>query len=86
MVFFSCQKHQLFSPLQASCTWNMQIVKVLGVLLLFVNSVTPSTQMCYNPDENAYSIITCGAPGKNGLPGINGTNGEKGERGETGTV
>ncbi|XP_077323360.1 mannose-binding protein C-like isoform X2 [Lithobates pipiens] len=63
---------------------NIQIVKVLGVLLLHVTLVTPATQVCYDSDENAYSIITCGAPGKDGLPGINGTDGERGQRGETG--
>ncbi|XP_073453305.1 collectin-43-like [Aquarana catesbeiana] len=62
----------------------MSIVKVLGLLLLHVALVTPGTQICQDPDENAYSIITCGAPGKNGLPGINGLNGEKGESGEPG--
>ncbi|XP_077311853.1 conglutinin-like isoform X2 [Lithobates pipiens] len=61
--------------------WNIQIVKVLGVLLLHVALVTPATQVCYDSNENAYSIITCGAPGKNGK---NGTNGERGEKGETG--
>ncbi|XP_077311851.1 mannose-binding protein A-like [Lithobates pipiens] len=61
--------------------WNIQIVKVLGVLLLHVALVTPATQVCYDSSENAYSIITCGAPGKNGK---NGTNGERGEKGETG--
>ncbi|XP_073453303.1 uncharacterized protein [Aquarana catesbeiana] len=62
----------------------MSIVKVLGLLLLHVALVTPGTQICQDPDENAYSIITCGAPGKNGLPGMNGANGAKGERGEPG--
>ncbi|XP_040177021.1 collectin-46-like [Rana temporaria] len=63
----------------------MSIMKVLGLLLLHVALVTPGTQICQNPDENSYSIITCGAPGKNGLPGINGANGAKGEKGEPGT-
>ncbi|KAM5141830.1 pulmonary surfactant-associated protein D-like [Mantella aurantiaca] len=62
----------------------MLIVKVLGVLLLHVALVTPGTQICHDPDENAYSIITCGAPGKNGQQGINGTNGAKGEKGNPG--
>ncbi|KAM5141340.1 uncharacterized protein ACMZJ9_015084 [Mantella aurantiaca] len=62
----------------------MLIVKVLGVLLLHVALVTPGTQICHDPDENAYSTITCGAPGKNGQPGINGTDGAKGEKGNPG--
>lgn len=62
----------------------MLILKVLGVLLLHVALVTPGTQICHDPKENAYSIITCGAPGKMGLSGINGTDGEKGDRGEPG--
>ncbi|XP_077310053.1 collectin-43-like [Lithobates pipiens] len=62
----------------------MSIVKLLGLLLLHVALVTPGTQICKDPDENAYSIIKCGAPGKNGLPGMNGTNGAKGERGKKG--
>lgn len=62
----------------------MSIMKVLGLILLHVALVTPGTQICQNPDENAYSIITCGAPGKNGLPGMNGSNGAKGEMGEPG--
>ncbi|XP_040177000.1 pulmonary surfactant-associated protein D-like [Rana temporaria] len=64
--------------------WNIQIVKVLGVLLLHVALVTPGTQVCYDSNENAYSIITCGAPGKNGKNGINGERGEKGETGPAG--
>ncbi|XP_077323739.1 uncharacterized protein LOC143958154 [Lithobates pipiens] len=62
----------------------MSIMKVLCLLLLHVALVTPATQICQNPDENAYSIITCGAPGKNGLPGMNGSNGAKGEPGPPG--
>ncbi|XP_077323750.1 pulmonary surfactant-associated protein A2-like isoform X2 [Lithobates pipiens] len=62
----------------------MSVMKVLSLLLLHVALVTPGTQICHNPDENAYSIITCGAPGKNGLPGLNGLNGEKGEPGPQG--
>ncbi|XP_040178396.1 mannose-binding protein C-like [Rana temporaria] len=64
--------------------WNIQIVKVLGVLLLHVALVTPGTQVCYDSNENAYSIITCGAPGKNGTNGIDGKRGEKGETGPAG--
>ncbi|XP_077323761.1 mannose-binding protein C-like isoform X2 [Lithobates pipiens] len=62
----------------------MSIMKVLCLLLLHVALVTPGTQICKDPDENAYSIITCGAPGKNGLPGLNGANGAKGEPGPPG--
>ncbi|XP_077323361.1 uncharacterized protein LOC143957096 [Lithobates pipiens] len=64
----------------------MSRMKVLGVLLLHVALVTPGTQICQDPDENAYSIITCGAPGKDGQPGINGTDGAKGEKGEPGNT
>lgn len=71
-------------PLQASYIWKMLVVKVLGLLLLHVAFVTPGTQICHDPDEKAYSVITCGAPGKDGLPGTNGKVGERGGRGETG--
>ncbi|XP_018413317.1 PREDICTED: pulmonary surfactant-associated protein D-like [Nanorana parkeri] len=62
----------------------MLLVKVLGLLLLHVALVTPGTQICHDPDENAYSIITCGAPGKAGLPGKDGTDGKPGRNGEPG--
>ncbi|XP_077323746.1 uncharacterized protein LOC143958164 isoform X2 [Lithobates pipiens] len=70
--------------MSSSCIWNMSILKILGLLLLHVALVTPGVQICQDPDENAYSIITCGAPGKDGLPGMNGINGSKGEKGEPG--
>ncbi|XP_063814817.1 pulmonary surfactant-associated protein D-like [Pseudophryne corroboree] len=53
-------------------------------ILLCVPLVLSGTQICSDPDNNAYSIITCGAPGKDGLPGKDGTNGLKGEKGEQG--
>ncbi|XP_073453221.1 mannose-binding protein C-like [Aquarana catesbeiana] len=62
----------------------MSIMKLLGLLLLHVALVTPATQICQNPDENGYTIIKCGAPGKDGLPGLNGSNGAKGETGKQG--
>ncbi|XP_077323753.1 pulmonary surfactant-associated protein A-like [Lithobates pipiens] len=51
----------------------MSVMKVLCLILLHVALVTPGTQICQNPDETAYAIITCGAPG---LPDMNGSKGE----------
>ncbi|XP_063819491.1 pulmonary surfactant-associated protein D-like [Pseudophryne corroboree] len=61
----------------------MQAFRVFCVLLN-VSLVLSGTQICKDPDINAYSIITCGAPGKDGLPGKDGKNGLKGETGEQG--
>ncbi|XP_063819488.1 pulmonary surfactant-associated protein D-like [Pseudophryne corroboree] len=52
--------------------------------LLCLSLVLSGTQICNDPDNNAYSIITCGAPGKDGLPGKDGKNGLNGENGEQG--
>ncbi|XP_063816733.1 pulmonary surfactant-associated protein D-like [Pseudophryne corroboree] len=61
----------------------MQAFRVFCVLLN-VSLVLSGTQICKDPDINAYSIIACGAPGKDGLPGKDGKNGLKGETGEQG--
>ncbi|XP_075073242.1 pulmonary surfactant-associated protein D-like [Mixophyes fleayi] len=61
----------------------MPALQILCVLL-FLPLVLSSTQICHDPDHNAYSIITCGAPGKDGQPGTAGKNGLKGEKGEQG--
>ncbi|XP_077323762.1 pulmonary surfactant-associated protein A-like isoform X3 [Lithobates pipiens] len=42
----------------------MSVMKVLCLLLLHVALVTPGTQICQNPDEDAYSITTCGEKGE----------------------
>ncbi|KAM4636535.1 pulmonary surfactant-associated protein D-like [Discoglossus pictus] len=62
----------------------MFFLQSLFVLLLGVSLVASSTQICQDPDTNSYSIITCGAPGEDGLPGIDGKEGPQGDKGEIG--
>ncbi|XP_072279773.1 pulmonary surfactant-associated protein D-like [Pyxicephalus adspersus] len=62
----------------------MLTMKVLCLLLLHLVFVTPDEKICLDPDKNGYSIITCGAPGRDGPPGLRGPNGEKGEKGDPG--
>ncbi|XP_056419611.1 mannose-binding protein-like [Hyla sarda] len=61
----------------------MPVLQVFSMVLLGI-ALVYSTEICYETD---YTLIKCGAPGKDGLPGthgINGLNGEKGERGPIG--
>ncbi|XP_063819487.1 pulmonary surfactant-associated protein D-like [Pseudophryne corroboree] len=61
----------------------MQALQALCTLIS-ASLVLSGTQICKDPDSNAYSVITCGAPGKDGLPGMDGKEGLKGEKGEQG--
>ncbi|XP_073430890.1 pulmonary surfactant-associated protein D-like isoform X2 [Dendrobates tinctorius] len=58
----------------------MQVILALCFLLFCVSS---ATQVCQDT-QSSCSIITCGAPGKDGQPGVDGKNGSKGEKGDTG--
>ncbi|XP_068112001.1 mannose-binding protein-like [Hyperolius riggenbachi] len=62
----------------------MQTVLFICILFLAVASVIPDNQICQEPDENAFTVIRCGGPGKNGLPGTKGDDGAKGEKGNMG--
>ncbi|XP_056423934.1 pulmonary surfactant-associated protein D-like [Hyla sarda] len=60
----------------------MPVLQVFSVVLLGI-SLVYSTEIC---QETNYTIIKCGAPGKDGLPGTQGINGLNGEKGAQGPV
>ncbi|KAM4636658.1 pulmonary surfactant-associated protein D-like [Discoglossus pictus] len=62
----------------------MALLQTLSAFLLGVSLVASSTQICQDADTNSYSIITCGAPGKDGLPGKDGREGPQGDKGDIG--
>ncbi|XP_056388367.1 mannose-binding protein C-like [Hyla sarda] len=61
-------------------SWNMEILQVFSVVLLGI-ALVYSTEIC---QESDYTIIKCGAPGRDGAPGKDGKNGLNGEKGEPG--
>ncbi|XP_069812456.1 pulmonary surfactant-associated protein D [Dendropsophus ebraccatus] len=65
---------------QALIAWNMHIPSVFSVLVLGI-ALAHSTQIC---QESDYTIVKCGAPGRDGLPGKDGKNGLNGDKGEQG--
>ncbi|XP_056423932.1 pulmonary surfactant-associated protein D-like [Hyla sarda] len=60
----------------------MPVLQVFSVVLLGI-ALVYSTEICYETD---YTLIKCGAPGKDGLPGTHGKNGLNGEKGERGPI
>ncbi|KAM5129941.1 pulmonary surfactant-associated protein A-like [Mantella aurantiaca] len=64
----------------------MDALKSLSLFMMAVTLVLSGTQICHDPDSNAYSIITCGAPGTNGQPGERGPIGKKGDQGAAGPM
>ncbi|XP_056386056.1 pulmonary surfactant-associated protein A-like [Hyla sarda] len=58
----------------------MKILQVFSVVLLGI-ALVYSTEIC---QESDYTIIKCGAPGRDGAPGKDGKNGLNGEKGVAG--